>query len=1365
MAKPQKSFKLSFAQKRLWLLDRLEPDTPRYNIYTAFRLEGNLRLAAFTASLVEIVRRHESLRTVFQEQHGRPTQQIHDAGGLRVLLADISGLPISAAEREAFQQIQRESQRSFDLANGPLLRAILIRLTVEHHLFLVTMHHIVSDGWSIGIFFNELSVLYESFSLGKSSPLPELAIQYVDFAIWQRDWLSGERLDKELAYWRQQLAGLPPVLDLPTDRPRPPVLSGRGAVHDFCVEKDALLSAIARQNRTTLFVVALGLFNVLLARYSGRTDLVVGVPTANRTRIEIEGLIGFFVNTLVLRSDLAGSPTFGELVRRVAEVSLQAFAHQELPFDKLVEALQPGRHLAHTPLFQVMFSVQNAPGEDLELHGLEVVPVTLEGTTAKFELTLSIMETASGLMGGIEYSTDLFDAATIQRLARHLATLAGAVTAASSLGIDDLEILTPAERWQAVGEWADSAASYPRGCSLKQLFEAQVEKTPNAVAVRFDGRVLAYRELNAQANWLAHRLRSVGVGPDVPVAMFMERSFETVAALVAIMKAGGAYLALDLQSPRERLAFILDDARPRMLLAQRRLLPLLPPCEASMLCLEDGDLAGSDEANPPNLCLPSNLHSVVYTSGSTGVPKGSLTTVDNYVDLLDWYCRFSKHTAETRSLLATGLNFDANFRNAFSALLAGGCTVLAANGPYDADGLLNTFTSEGVTVITCPPSFIHPLIDLAAQHDFGALSSLRYLHLGGEPLVSRKFRSWLRSRNCNCTISNCYGLTETSDFSTSHVCTGEELMIGETASVGAPRQNHRIYICDRHGRLLPIGVPGEVYVGGLGVTRGFLNRPGVTAERFVPDPFHPGERLYRTGDLARWQVDGRLRFVGRVDHQVKVRGLRIELGEIEAALRQHDAVREAVATVNDVGSEDRRLVAYVSTKAGRVVAAAELREYSQARLAEFMIPAAFVILEEMPLNASGKIDRQRLPAVDWGRSLSAREYVAPRNRMEQILVALHAELLGLDQVGVKDNFFELGGHSLLAVQLMSRMRKALSVDLPLQSFFRAQNIAELARLLSEGQAPSTTDIQQVSRDADLAESVLVEMAGEAGDPQLFLMHPVGGQVSCYRRLAALLVPGMVVRGLRSMEPEHLPQKVSMDEMTAIYLASVRKVQPQGPYFVAGWSMGGLLAFELARKLRADGHEVRLVLIDPTAPQALPQTRDVPLLLWLFTERFGVFAGPTGEKFSIPLEEIRLLDTLEDQLNYLVLRARMARALPAGLDKAELGRLFATFMRNIQALEDYQPTRSPGGATLILPHDGPADRDAVWLPLFEGRVCVGRISGDHFSCLQPPHVELLARELKAALGVAMGAAGVDGFPKAATYQGSGFARPGQGGGQS
>jgi amino acid adenylation domain-containing protein/non-ribosomal peptide synthase protein (TIGR01720 family) len=1030
---------LSFAQARLWFLEQLEPGSSAYNIPSAVRLTGSLHVAVLEQSLNEIVQRHEVLRTTFAVVSGEPIQVIAPVLALTIPRVDLRNLPEAQQEAQVERLATEEAQQPFDLAKGPLLRATLLHLDEAEHVLLLTMHHIVSDGWSMGVLIRELAALYEAFSTGKPSPLPELPIQYADFAHWQRQWLQGEVLTAQLSYWQQQLTGAPALLELPTDRPRPAVQTFRGATQFLALPEplSQKLKTLSQRSGVTLFMTLLAAFQTLLYRYTGQEDICIGSPIANRNRSETEELIGFFVNTLVLRADMSENPSFQELLSRVREVTLGAYAHQDLPFEQLVEALQPERNLSHQPLFQVMFALQNAPMPALELPNLTLSSLEIESGTAKFDLTLSMEDTEQGLVGSLEYNTDLFHGTTISRMLGHFQTLLEGIVAEPEQRLSDLPLLTQPERQQLLVEWNGTQAAYPKDVCIHQLFEAQVDRTPEAVAVVFENQQLTYGELNRRANQVAHHLRSLGVSPDDLVGICVERSLELVVGLLGILKAGAAYVPLDPGYPIERLAFMLEDALVPVLLTQQRLVDRLPKHGAKTICL-DADwrtIAQKGTENPSRNVKADNLAYVIYTSGSTGKPKGVQIEHQGLLNLVFWHQRAFSLSPADRATQIAGPAFDAAVWELWPYLTAGASIYIANEETRISPVPLRDWLIASAITITFLPT---PLAESVLSLDWPSNIALRTLLTGGDKLHNYP------SPSLPFKLVNNYGPTENTVVTTSGGISSREL-IDRTPTIGRPIANTQVYLLDKNLQPVPIGIPGEIYVGGAGLARGYLNHPDLTALAFISNPFSntPSRRLYKTGDLARYLPEGNIEFLGRLDDQVKIRGFRIELGEIEAVLGQHPAVAETVVVVREDIPGNKRLVAYLVTKESLAPSMQELHRFLKQQLPEYMVPSAFVLLDALPLTANGKVDRLALPAPDTTRPELAGTYVAPQSSVEELLAGIWTDVLGLEKVGIHDNFFELGGDSILSIQIVARANQA-GLRLTPKQLFGHQTIAELA---------------------------------------------------------------------------------------------------------------------------------------------------------------------------------------------------------------------------------------------------------------------------------------------------------------------------------
>ncbi|MDZ8261482.1 non-ribosomal peptide synthetase [Nostoc sp. ChiQUE01b] len=1054
--KRQENLPLSFAQQRLWFTEQLTQVSQVFDVPAISYLKGSLNVAFLENVINEIVCRHEILRTSFISVEGQPVQIIHSNLKLSLPVVDLQGL----AEAERKVEIQRlinnvEASLYFNLTEVPLLWCILIKLSQEEHISLLLMHHIITDGWSVGVITNELTTLYKAFSQNQPSPLPELPIQYADFAVWQRQYLQGKVLDNLLTYWKQKLSGNLPTLQLPTDYSRPAIQTVSGKRKSFFISANLTqaLKTLSRNEDATIFMTLLASFKILLHRYSGQDDILVGSPIANRNQHDIEQLIGFFVNTLVFRTNFSGNPSFQELLRRVRETTLGVYAHQDMPFELLVDKLQPQRNLSYTPLFQVVFVLHNAPISEVEMPGLTFSSVEADNNrNVMFDLILHITETESGLDGGLDYNTDLFQEDTICQMVSHLQTLLEAIVANPKQRLSELPLLTEPEKHQLLVEWNNTEAEYSQQQCIHELFEAQVEETPNAIAVVFENQQLSYRELNQRANQLAHYLRSLGVKPEVLVGICVERSLSMVIGLLAILKGGGAYVPLDPSYPQERLAFMLEDASVSVVLTQQHLIENLPQNQTRVVCLDTNweSVAQQSSQNPINESTTDNLAYIIYTSGSTGQPKGVLVNHANVVRLLaateSWY-NFNQHDVWT---LFHSIAFDFSVWEIWGALLYGGQLVVVpywlSRSPEDFYKLLQT---QQVTVLNQTPSAFRQLIQVEESLGNSNNLSLRKVIFGGEALQLESLRPWFeRHGDQSPQLINMYGITETTVHVTYRPLTMADLEVASASLIGRPIGDLQVYLLDMYGQPVPIGVPGEMYIGGAGVVRGYLNRPELTPQRFIPNRFSdkPNARLYKSGDKARYLPNGDIEYLGRIDHQVKVRGFRIELGEIEAVITQHPIIRETVVVVHEESADSQRIVAYIVPQKEQTLILSELRSFLESKLPSYMIPAAFVTLEVLPLTPNGKIDRTALPAPDTARPQLEEAFVAPRTKEEKILAEAWAKVLGIKQVGIHDNFFSLGGDSIRSIQVQSEVQKH-GLNFSIQQLFRFQTIYELAKIL------------------------------------------------------------------------------------------------------------------------------------------------------------------------------------------------------------------------------------------------------------------------------------------------------------------------------
>ncbi|MBV6623053.1 MAG: amino acid adenylation domain-containing protein [Rivularia sp. (in: Bacteria)] len=1053
-------YPLSFAQQRLWFLNKLEPGNRAYNISLAVNLKGELDVVVLEQSINEIIRRHEALRTTFTTVNGQPLQVIASCLKLSLPVIDYQKNIDLQGDSAIVQLLTEQSQQPFDLTQGPLLRAKVLRLAPQKHILLLSMHHIISDAWSTEVLLKEIGTLYKAFLAGTASPLPEISIQYKDFAQWQRQWLQGETLETQLSYWKQQLEDIPAALQLPTDKPRPLVQTSNGSQQSIELSGEVInrLKEIACQENATLFMLLLAAFGAFLYRYTGQDDIAVGSPIANRNRDEVKGLIGFFVNTLVLRTDMSGNPTFTQLLERVKKVALQAYTYQDLPFEQLVEVLQPERDTSRTPLFQVMFSVQDY-SQLPDIPGLTLDLVKIEPKTAQFDLSASIELRQTAVMAAFEYNTDLFDNLTITKMLGHFENLLSGVAENPQLKLSQLPLLSQADceellEYSTNKSQIFNAPSQVEQC-IHQQFEARVIKTPDAVAVVSDEQYLTYKQLNERSNQLAHYLKSLGVEPEVLVGICVERSLEMIVALLAILKAGGAYVPLDPNYPKERLALMLEDAQAPVLLTTSVLLDALPENQSQIVCL-DRDwqiIAEYSDENPISDTKSENLAYVIYTSGSTGRPKGVTIEHRSLSNYINNACIEFEIKSSDRVLQFASISFDTAAEEIFSCLVSGAALILRTDDMLSSiSHFLERCDKWQVTILDLPTAFWHQVSAQFATENLTIPDSVRLVIIGGEKANRNYLDIWQQKVGKQVRLVNTYGPTETTIVATtcdlSSIATTDEVLIGKAIS-----QVQTYVLSPEDLQLVPVGVAGELCIGGVGIARGYLNQPELTAQRFIANPYstEPKARIYKTGDLVRYLADGNLEFLGRIDNQVKIRGFRIELSEIEVLLNQHLDVKESVVVSREETIGSQRLVAYIVPEKEDIKLVHSLRKYLKEHLPEYMLPASFVMLNNLPINVNGKLDRKALPkATDFSHDFNV-NYVAPSNEVEKKIANIWQEVLQLEKVGMEDNFFDLGGHSLLILQVQSKLQKVLNQSISATDLFKYPNISALANYLNREQ--------------------------------------------------------------------------------------------------------------------------------------------------------------------------------------------------------------------------------------------------------------------------------------------------------------------------
>ncbi|MBW4569859.1 MAG: amino acid adenylation domain-containing protein [Tolypothrix carrinoi HA7290-LM1] len=1342
-------FATSFAQQRLWFLDSLAPGNPFYNVSTALRLTGSLNFTALTQTFNEVVRRHEILRTTFVMVEGQPVQVIAPTLIIPLRVIDLCN-QFESQEREtqARRLLSEEAERSFNLTTGPLLRLTLLQLDEAEYVLLLNLHHIVADGWSIGVLIKELGTLYKAFLEDKQLPLPELPIQYADFAEWQREWLQGEVLQTQLRYWRHQLDKIS-VLNLRTDRLRPAVPTYKGAKQFIQLPPylTQALETLSHQEGVTLFMTLLAAFQTLLYRYTQQKDIAIGSPIANRSRSEVEGLIGFFVNTLVLRTDFSGNPTFQELLNRVRQVTLGAYAYQDLPFEKLVEELHQERDLSRHPLFQVVFSLQNTPIVALELPGLTLSQFEFDSKTAKLDLEFHLWQDLESLKGQVVYSTDLFDDSTITRMLGHFQTLLESIVANPKQRLCDLSILTKAERHQLLIEFNQNQSKIQNPKSKIQLcfhqfFEAIVAETPNAIALFFEHQQLTYQKLNIRANQLAHHLQQLGVVPDVLVGICVERSLEMIIGLLGILKAGGAYLPLEPSLPQSRLNFMLEDAKVSVLLTQENLLKHFQHFSNPIICIDEdwATITQHSQENPISCVTSDNLAYVIYTSGSTGQPKGVLIKHRGLFNLASAQIEVFNLQPSDRILQFASLSFDASIFEIVMALRTGGTLYLAKKESLlPGKALLQLLREKAITHVTLPPAVLAVL-------PTESLPALQSIICAGEFCSQDIIKRWWSS---NRRFFNAYGPTEATVWST----VAEISALDEKPSIGRPIANTQIYILDKYLQPVPIGIPGELYIGGEGVGQGYLNRPELTQNRFLltetrflqETGFLPKTRLYKSGDLACYRVDGNIEFLGRIDNQVKIRGFRIELSEIETVLMMHQSVEKAVVIAKENVSGDRYLVAYIiPTKQSATTS--KLREFLKEKLPEYMIPAAFIVLDSLPLTPNGKLDRFALTALDTTNRSIDKTYIAPRNSTELTLAKIWAEVLQLERVGIYDNFFDLGGNSLLTVRLLEQIHKQFERELPLSTIFLNPTIESLANSL----CPETNS---------LSWSPLVAIQPAGSNPPFFCVHPIFGVVFPYYELAHHLGTNQPFYGLQPIGLDGETPLTHIEEMAAHYIEALRKVQPKGPYYLGGWSFGGLVAFEMAQQLQKSGDEVALLaILDTLAPikSNIPDFGNglkflfttVARYIWsFFFDYLRLITAPSKNKIKSLIFRLpnfhKFIQWLETNLfSHIILKeAAIVNSMPEEfrlriLNELTIRPMLRVFYANNQAVLNYVPQVYPKRINLfrtkVQSNIAEEDLSMGWNQLAVEKTEIHTIPGNHLTMLRKPHIQVLAEQLRVCI---------------------------------
>jgi len=1318
----------SFAQQRLWFLDQLaENKSSIYNVPLFLRASGELHTLSLIQAINKIIRRHEILRTVFQEpeiDHKEPYQCILPELILDVPIIDLSQLDEQQREQQIQSMAHKEAEHLFDLSKGPLVRFSIIKAETTEFVLLFHFHHTVFDGLSVAIFLREIKSLYEAFLQGKPSPLPPLTMQYADYSQWQRKTLSGKALEEGLEFWKTHLAGAPPFLEFPADHARSMNQVQKGARISFEIDQTLTerLRSLSKQHNVTLFMTLYATFAVFLTRHTSEEDLVIGMPVANRNHQQLESLIGFFANTLALKFHVSQDLAFADFLQQMKETVLAALQHQNIPFEKLIDELKIEKSLTHNPLFQVMFTFQDAYLEDFSLPGLTLSPLPFEQTNAKFDLSFMVREHKKKLVGIFEYNADLFDVSTIERMITRLQSLIQGIVDQPLEKISHLPLLTESEKHLLLVDFNQSSKALPKDKCVHQLFEEQVEKTPNHIAVVFNDEKMTYQELNKKSNQLAYYLMGLRtpddqhlIQPNTLVAICMERSLDMVVGLLASLKAGAAYVPVDPDYPAELIVFLLEDSAAPVLLTRTAIKQRLPELgqDCQVVCLDTETFSDQPTVNPESQSQLDDLFYVIYTSGSTGRPKGAGCYQKGFINLIDWYCQIQNLAESDAVMMISSFSFDLSQKNIYAPLLTGASLHLAPGGQFDPHLIINAIAQANISCVNCTPSMFYPLLETASQDEYQALTSLRYVVLGGEPIEIERLRHWQNSSDEPAQVINSYGPTECTDVCVSYHVPLPASQSERGVPIGKGLQNVRLYILDTHNQLLPIGIAGELHIAGIQVGRGYLNRPELTAQKFVNIELN-GENhyMYKTGDSARWLTDGNLEFLGRLDNQVKLRGLRIELGEIEAVLLRHKNVKQAVVVLHEK-NDNPYLAAYVTLLEPLDNVAHTLRTWLETRVPSYMLPPFFVNIEALPLTPNGKVNRKALPAPEMQHS--NRQFVAPRDSLELRLLLLWEKILEISPISIVDNFFKIGGDSLLSIRLISSINQEFGVRIPLHMMFQNGTIEQLASMLRQN-------------GITYAWSPLVCLQAEGPKTPLFCVHAAGGIVFRYIQTASLLGTERPFYGIqaRGIEPGD-EMYASIEEMAMDYVQAIRNIQPKGPYLLSGWSFGGTVAFEMARILEQAGETVPyLLMIDSPSPFIDSYEKDeVEFLL----ERLRSAAG-------LALDDVYQKDSREAQMLYLFKEQKLAGMFAPDMDINDAELRLKIHMHHNKILCQYRPAGSFNGKIIFfkptetIPFDTKMQKPIPAWEAFAGdSIEVHEAPGNHFNMFSPTNTPVLANKMK------------------------------------
>jgi amino acid adenylation domain-containing protein len=1306
---------LSYNQRGFWFAHQWDPQSPDYNRPAAFRLSGSLDIESLEKALNALVKRHPILRTVYPVVDGEPSQRVLPPGDFPIPLEDLTHIPPEDRMGKVLERMKQVFQQPFDLEAGPVLRLRLYRLATREYVLLFIVHIIAIDGWSESLFLHDLGALYDNFANGSSHTLPEVPIQYIDFSYWQRDHARDDVFTSHSTYWKGKLGDTLQPLDIPTDRPLPAEQTYNGQTVFFTISKDRVeeLVAFSRRQGVTLFMVLLAAFKTLAFRYTGQIDIIVGSPIAGRTSAVLDKIIGNFTNDLILRTDFSGDPTFAQLLQRLRQTCLEAYEHQDLPFERVVEELQPGRDLSRPPFFQVMFNFENLPENDIDMGEVVVERVPSDWGVALLDMLVELAWQDEALSGTLLYNSDLFDRGRIDRMIDHYQILLEKIVLNPNQRISTLPILTGAEQQTIIVDWNDTRRDIAYEF-VHHRFEKQVERDPQAIAFELHSQRLTYGELNARVNQLARYLCSLGVGPDVLVVIYLERSVEMVLSVLAVLKAGGAYVPLDFSEPNRRLANFIEDTQPLVIITQSYFSPQLPEHSAKAVYLdrEEQVVSQYSSANLEVSLDSQNLAYLIFTSGSTGRPKGVMIDHRGFSNFMHWLQATLTLTPEDRVLHRTTFGFDASVREFFWPLIAGARLVMVSE--QDAKDPVYNVRYMAEKHITCASFGSTQLQFILDSPGIDDCKTLRMVITGNEALLYDVMENYYQ--RLDVPLYNAYGPTETTMYATRWRC--ELGKYDHKVSIGRPNPNYRVYILDSNMQPVPIGVPGELYIGGICLARGYINRPGLTADRFVPDPFtkEPGERLYRTGDHVRYLPDGNIEFLGRIDFQVKIRGYRIELGEIEAVLSAHPAVKQAAVSVWENDDMGKYLAAYLVYSHRSSPSVAEIRQYLHQCLPDYMLPVTYLSMESLPRTSNGKINRAGLPKPELDRKQLETSYVAPRTPVEKKLAEIWSKLVGLEEIGVHDDFFEIGGHSLLAARLIFNLRQEFQVDFPIASLFQYPTIASFAAQLEspspKGDELSGRNLSLIPIQPDGLRTPLFLVPGGGGGEDEFLIyapliHHFGSEQPVY---------GLLARGFSSSEPPHK----DIDTMVTDYLSEIRSVQTVGPYLLAGECIGGKVAYEMARRLEQNGQQVGLLILMNTI---LPP--ESPSLLWRIRNR--ILVQRQFRKFGSK--------DIFGKVNYLLhgIGKVIWRLISInGQDEVKKRHQFVR-QQYRKIVRGYRPTESYAGEISLLVSADHHRRDPSlgWDSLPIGNLLIHKLDGDHDSYIGE-HVQKTANKLSECL---------------------------------